>query len=48
LKTFETVNYDLESAPLREISPNTSEIVMGKEHQALPSVLSFKEKLKLK
>ena len=45
---FKTLKYDLESAPLRDVSPNNQELVMGKERQALPSVLTFKEKLKLK
>jgi hypothetical protein len=28
---FQTVKYDYESAPLRDVSPNTQELVMGKE-----------------
>jgi len=42
------INYDEESAPITELAPNHRNIVVGKERQALPSVLTFKEKQKLK
>ena len=45
---LEAVQYDDESAPLTEIVPSARSIFVGKERQALPSALTFKEKQKLK